>query len=411
MEYRAKFGSYLVIPLKFDGDWQTIGAGLPHQPMTTMDLNENIKVMLGGEGGAAVGRCCRVAAEVVRRAVTGDSAGQLAVCGEEAYSFDVADSFLYIFRTQVAFLCLGVTYDRIEALNALFTPGYAGGAAQVLCGHEPVALEARLGELCATWGLRKFFDGPSPLLLDSFVHTVAVVPDYFETLEELRRVTFRLHQMIPLESNMDDEAEEDTRYVYAVKNEERAAYRWGCCISSQTLSYAVADPDMDLAAELETQAADALPIAALMLQQKYTCLRFTELIANRQKKEARRLHRLKQMMLEFRAFATTAPANLSRWHNVRQIYAYLLEVNDIDAAVEDISTKLSILTGEQEQMESERSTRVVNIITIFGIVSILASVLSIIQILSGGGTIFWVSTGLTSLGLAVVMGLAFRVKK
>jgi hypothetical protein len=57
----------------------------------------------------------------------------------------------------------------------------------------------------------------------------------------------------------------DTGYVYAVKSEEQAAYRWGCCAASQKLSYAVADPQMDLDAEMHNQAIDGLPITLLML--------------------------------------------------------------------------------------------------------------------------------------------------
>ena len=80
MTYRAKFGSYLVIPLKFEGDWQAIGRGLAHQPMETMDLTENVKAMLSGTGRAAVGRCCRVEREALCRHLTGAAPQMLQVC-------------------------------------------------------------------------------------------------------------------------------------------------------------------------------------------------------------------------------------------------------------------------------------------------------------------------------------------
>lgn len=111
-------------------------------------------------------------------------------------------------------------------------------------------------------------------------------------------------------------------------------------------------------------------------------------------------------MLNFQAFGTVTPANLSRWHNVKQIYANLLEVNDIPAAIEDISTKLNILTAHQEAVEHARSETIINLITIFGIVSILASVLSIVQILADGDFLIWVSTILTTIMLALVTALA-----
>ena len=119
-----------------------------------------------------------------------------------------------------------------------------------------------------------------------------------------------------------------------------------------------------------------------------------------------KIKELKDLMLNFQAFGTVTPANLSRWHNVKQIYANLLEVNDIPAAIEDISTKLNILTAHQEAVEHARSETIINLITIFGIVSILASVLSIVQILADGDLLIWVSTILTTVMLALVTALA-----
>ena len=113
-------------------------------------------------------------------------------------------------------------------------------------------------------------------------------------------------------------------------------------------------------------------------------------------------------MLKFQAFGTVTPANLSRWHNVKQIYAYLLEVNDIPAAIQDISSKLTMLTEHQQELERARSETVINIITIFGIVSILASVLSIVQILSGGDMLIWASTILTTVAMTLVTIVAVR---
>lgn len=113
-------------------------------------------------------------------------------------------------------------------------------------------------------------------------------------------------------------------------------------------------------------------------------------------------------MLKFQAFGTVTPANLSRWHNVKQIYAYLLQVNDISAAIQDISGKLNILTEHQQEIERARSETVINIITVFGIVSILASVLSIVQILSGGDLLIWASTVLTTAALILITVIAVR---
>ena len=160
---------------------------------------------------------------------------------------------------------------------------------------------------------------------------------------------------------------------------------------------------MNFTAQRDAQAADGLPVVLLSLYEKYTCLRFTELIT-RMKKE--QIKELKNLMLNFQAFGTVTPANLSRWHNVKQIYANLLDVNDIPAASQDISVKLSILTAHQEAIERARSETVINLINLFGIVSILASVLSIVQILADGDLLIWASTIFTAIMLALVTVLA-----
>ena len=201
----------------------------------------------------------------------------------------------------------------------------------------------------------------------------------------------------------EDEAEEDIRYAYAARNVDAGAYRWGCCITSQTISYIIADENMDFAAQRDAQADDGLPVVLLALYEKYTCLRFTELITRMKKNQIREL---KDLMLTFQAFGTVTPANLSRWHNVKQIYANLLEVNDVPTAIQDITSKLNILTAHQEAVEHARSETIINLITLFGIVSILASVLSIVQILADGDLLIWVSTILTTVMLALITALA-----
>ena len=163
------------------------------------------------------------------------------------------------------------------------------------------------------------------------------------------------------------------------------------------------DENMDFAAQRDAQADDGLPVVLLALYEKYTCLRFTELITRMKKNQIREL---KDLMLTFQAFGTVTPANLSRWHNVKQIYANLLEVNDVPAAIQDITSKLNILTAHQEAVEHARSETIINLITLFGIVSILASVLSIVQILADGDLLIWVSTILTTVMLALITALA-----
>ena len=88
-----------------------------------------------------------------------------------------------------------------------------------------------------------------------------------------------------------------------------------------------------------------------------------------------------------------------------------MQVNDISSAIEDISSKINILTEHQEEIERAKSETVVNIITVFGLISIMASVLSIVQILSGGNIIIWISTILTAFMMVLVTFIALWKRK
>ncbi|MDM8209572.1 hypothetical protein [Mediterraneibacter glycyrrhizinilyticus] len=411
----AAYGCFLIIPLKYERDsfkqiqLEKIGRSVP---VTTMDLNENIKAMLSPGDETAAGTGYIISRDALTaQMISGedrDAVKDFRVVDKSGeFTFELSDSWLYVFRTRVAFLCLNLSFNKIETLQAICNPGWAYNPAEFFWNDpmgesHPFSVEKWLSDFLSPLGIQKFFDGESSYLLDSYTYIFTVVPQWFENLEQMRKPVFNLHKMMPLDIESEDEAEEDIRYVYAARNQEKDAYRWGCCVTSQTISYIVADEAMDFEAERRAQASDGLPVVLLALYEKYTCLRFAELTRMNKGK----IKELKELMLNFQAFGTVTPANLSRWHNVKQIYANLLEVNDIPAAIEDISTKLNILTAHQEAVEHARSETIINLITIFGIVSILASVLSIVQILADGDLLIWVSTILTTIMLALVTALA-----
>jgi hypothetical protein len=413
---QAKFGCFLIIPLKYDPATfrqDHLEKTACYTPLVTMDLNENIKAMLDRSNTEAIGACYAVeradfVGPFVGAEASADPQGFRVSNGQGTFLFNLASSYFYVFHTQVAFFCLSITFSQMEALQAICNPGFADNAATFdwadSAGNwHPFSMEKGLSNFLEPFGLCKFFDGPSSFLLDAYAHIFALVPGRFNTLEEMQKITFHLHKMVPMDSAMEDASEEDLCYVYGVKDQILNSYRWGCCVASQTLSYVVADAHMDFEKEQEAQARDGLPVVLLSLYEKYTCLRFTELIKNPSKGK---IKSLKNLMLRFQAFGTVTPANLSRWHNVKQIYAYLLQVNDLSTAVQDISSKINILTAHQEEIEHAKSEAVINIITIFGIVSILASVLSIVQILSGGDTLIWISTILTTVMLILFTAIA-----
>lgn len=413
---KAAYGSFLIIPLKYDPDSldlkriEQIGTGLS---MTTMDLNENVKAMLTPSDPASIGsgwmiRSGELSASLCSQAAGTPCTGFQVADDTGCFDFELNDSWLYVFHTRTAFLCLSLSFRQMETLETICNPGWAYNPASFFWidgtgSRHPFSIDQWLSGFLNPLGLHKFFDGASSFLLEAYAYIFAVLPEWFQTLEEMKKIVFNLHKMLPIDAPGEDEAEEDIRYAYAARNVDAGAYRWGCCITSQTISYIIADENMDFAAQRDAQADDGLPVVLLALYEKYTCLRFTEFITRMKKNQIREL---KDLMLTFQAFGTVTPANLSRWHNVKQIYANLLEVNDVPAAIQDITSKLNILTAHQEAVEHARSETIINLITLFGIVSILASVLSIVQILADGDLLIWVSTILTTVMLALITALA-----
>lgn len=410
----VKYGAYLVLPLKYDElNVVELDKMCPIVNVDTTDINENIRLMFNGIGDMRVGTARSLSSDILIKTLGGENC---CVSSEgNSYRFGFMPSYIYHFHTSVAFFCIGLWVDSMEALNTICNPGFADNVARYSYtdynGQEQhFDISKWLEEFLKPFGLQKFFEGSS-LLLEYYCYTLALTDNRFESLNEMRRKTFNLHQMVSIDAENEDDSEEDIRYVYAVKNQAAGNYRWGVCVSSQTINYIVADPNMDFSAEMETQARDGMPLVVLALYEKYTCLRFTELIAESSIKKKVKLRKLKELMLKFQAFGTVNPANVSRWSNVRQIFAYLQEVCGIEHAVADISNKLNILTEQQHENEEKRSNSVMNLITVFGIVSILASVLSIIQILCDGNEAIWIGTILTSGVLAVAFALVLKSNK
>ena len=417
MNQQVKHGSYIIIPLKYDEEnfeEKMIQERFPIVPVTTMDINENAKEMFN-DPNRSICSCYKVPKGDLLREFHNLLSLRVGR-GNAIFPFRIEDSYLYIFHTQVAFLCLQIIYDDMEAIYQIRNPGFADNSSEFSWqdgeGKTTVfSMEEWLDSFLRPLKLLKFFDGESSYLLDAYTYLLAVVPERFKTLEEMQQIIFNLHQMISLDSLAEDESEEDIRYVYAVKTPSLGTYRWGCCIASQTISYVFADSKMDIEEQMKIQACDGLPVVLLSLYEKYACLRFSQLITELDRKEMKRIKTLKKQMLEFQAFGTITPANLSRWHNVKQTYACLLEVNDIEAAVSDIDKKICILAEHQEEKERSRNETIINLITLFGIISILASVLDIIQILSGADAFIWGTTILTNITLVIIIVMVFRTNR
>ena len=415
---KARFGSYLILPFQFEENgFNSTWADktLVPKDITTVDLNEIARSMMSKDGHMSIGNCWMVPRGVLLREMP-DSP----LCGEQtsfyvdtdncSRSFSLTDSWLYVFHSQVAFFALGIFFDEVETLADIVDLGGVSSRAafsyEDASGRHSFSLAAWIERLMSKASLQIFFSNKGNPFLDVFTETLAVIPERFSDIAVMKQATFNLHLMIPFTNPVIDNSEEDVRFVYAKIDEISRTYRWATCITSQTESYIVADPEMDLKNKMEIRGRAGLPVVMLALYEKYTCLHYTGVITSTDLRHLGRIQKLKREMLEFQAYGTLAPANFSRWYNIRLIYSALLEVNGVPEAIADVDHKINILSEYQSELESRRTGLLTNLITAFGVISILASVLTIIQLLLGGNVALWTALVLTVVVIFLVFLLA-----
>ncbi len=421
----AKLGSFLLVPLKYDEQfnksWLEENGQLT--AITTMDINESVKKSTNGNNSENVIERYIINREKVAELLLGsENSNTFYACPktEQYFStinvFDVMDIEIYIFHTQVAFLRVKIKYSNLRLLNIVCNFGFAENDVTYYYTDKNGDIkvfdfEGELKNICRLRGLELFFSEKSALFLESYVYTTAVVPQRFKEIETMRQATFNLHLMGGrLEDKLEDRSEEDINYVYAVKNQPLGTYRWGCCVTSQTISYIVANESMDIDAELKEQSENGIPVALLALYQKYTCLRFKELISIADDKKTKRLKKLKKQLLEFQAYGTITPANLSRWHNVRQTYKHILDTNGVPQAIDDISITLNLLVERQKETETAKADAIMGLITIFSIVSIPTSIIGLLDVLMGGNSmnIITAVVSLVSIIFVIILMLLYK---
>ena len=100
-----------------------------------MDLNENIKAMLSPGDETAAGTGYIISRDALTaQMISGedrDAVKDFRVVDKSGeFTFELSDSWLYVFRTRVAFLCLNLSFNKIETLQAICNPGWAYNPAE-----------------------------------------------------------------------------------------------------------------------------------------------------------------------------------------------------------------------------------------------------------------------------------------
>ncbi|MBR4866985.1 MAG: hypothetical protein IKU11_09860 [Clostridia bacterium] len=399
----SKCGIFLLIPLKHSHSAKAIASlSIPgeNRPVESDDVNESIIQTINTPNTPHSVTRYELSEATLLEIATGITPDQglpqlyAMAPGQEGTPedcrFTLFRSELYLFATGIAFLALGFTYPNPIVLRRICNLGYT---------QSDTVYRYCFGNCCKDFdlneGFRSFFESHgltpfskpgSPLYVESHVFNVGVVRNRFSDLETIRIGAKNLHLMEGLNNLVDDNSEEDVYYTYSVKTQELGTHRFGYCVTSQTLSYLVANSELNLAEEMDDQRKNILPMVLLALYQKYTCLHFRERLSLLPENSRKELQKLKFDMMEFQAYGTFPPAEMSRWHNDKQTYKYILDTNSISEAVKNLSLSLNILAEREKEFEEQeekkrdkKSNLVLYLISLFGIISIPESILSLVM--------------------------------
>ena len=164
------FGGFLILPLKYDParlDRARLEALGTPAPVTTADVNENVKSMFDPDSPASVGWGRVLPRQALCASLGGGCTGALKVhAGGREFDFSLEESRLYVFNTRVAFFCLALTFSNMETLAAICNPGWASSTAAFSRLDEEgqsreFSLEGWLDGLLKPLGLEKFLFLPA----------------------------------------------------------------------------------------------------------------------------------------------------------------------------------------------------------------------------------------------------------
>ena len=249
------------------------------------------------------------------------------------------------------------------------------------------------------------------MMKEAYRLNVAALPKRFEERKIAEKIAYNEHRLIDVAKEFSDLSEKDVEYASGARDVNDSHYGWACAITSQEIAYAYGPKPgktVPITAEaLPERAEDDLALTMIVMYQKYTCMLLNEKIHERfQGISAQSIRGLKKEALEFIAYGTLTPSQVSKWNNVCETYRALQKENGVNEALDEIKEKIELLNEEQDHIDSKRESRVSMIIAVFGFVSIIAAALQILDYLSSGrgvmiGGFFCVVSGILSISLVL----------
>lgn len=348
----------------------------------TYDIAPNVQEMFD-EDKYYIAKRWRIEEAAVNRELFGDVKDYtLEIDG--GYEIKIGDMVIYQCRNDLVFIALLIVYSDIKALEKVYNLGYPENN----CSYRIVGQNEnfKFGQKLQAWlndtfGLISFYT-PETFMLEPFLHNFAVVGKRFDTIEQMKQLTFKMHLMVPFDWKAKDNSEEDIYFAYAAKDQnqgKKGSYRWGCCVTSQTISYVVAVQDFNFDTEKENQIRDVLPVIMLALYEKYVCLYFEKVLLRDKKIFPCEIKKLKKKMIQFSAYGIVPAVTVSRWYNIRMIYSHLLIYFGVPEAIQDISNKIEMLNNDQKEKRDRKMNYIIFVITVLSFFSIIDSIISILD--------------------------------
>ena len=430
---KTEYYSWLIIPLRVCDALRknTYFRKLPKYKLELEDLTIQARGMFGEEE-TAIGACWRFDAETIGKEALGINPSEpLTVENrsfrEGSFSFQVETSWMFCFHSDIAFFCLGLMHDNPLVAQMVSDFGFLEQSAVVRQGETRLPFQQGIYDwLFQKVGYLPFFGkegeerGWEHLFVDVCLYNLALREERFPDIEPVRKAVHNLHLGLRVNDPRTDESEEDIAFVYSVKNLEvdtpshpgEGSYRWGCCVTSQTLNYIYGGfaPRLSQKKEAIDQILmEGLPLMIIALQQRYHCFKLIEQMNRFGSLGSAQREKLRETVTKFIAYDTLSPAAISRWYNVKQVYYHLIDLLETDSSIEDVTKKLNMLIEESERQAQQAIENTNRMVTLFGAVAIPASAIQIIQLFMGEAPLW--QKGCTVLFFLLVAGMFLRGRK
>lgn len=441
----AKWGSYIILPLheKSDGSskksrQETIGELLKKQGNKS---GENLffeeKIDTSDLSDILAGRCEKegdfvdlygIQCELSKLYFEKEN-------GKEEEYIEAKDIHLYHFsESGLAFLAILLVNQSltVEHFYEFVNPGYMMDYDKVRQLRYVFLYDIQtkiVGGVLRDFNFEIYVKNPEAnALKESYWLNAAFVKTRFKELITLERLTYNAHRLIPIGMDFEDSSEKDIGYISGGKDVKQKDYGWGCCVSSQSISYVYGEKPMikpevvnaPITAEGIWKRAECdLLLTVIALFQKYICIELNNRIYEKVKEDEQKeenIHEIKSTVLKVRAYETYTPSQISRWNNVCETYRLLLEINGVNDYMNDIQDKVNLLdeelervSAEREKKSSDRESKIMNIIALFGALSIIASVLTIIDFIKGSPIDMGAASAIvTVVVVGVIVGILWR---